>query len=50
MKNNNKLLTGLVAGTTAGILTFLFVKPNFLSKPKKKNINSSKTNSEDLFI
>ena len=55
-KNNNKLITGVVMGTVAGLLTFLLVKPKISNKSKEevsnnmpqKEKNSSRSN--DLFI
>lgn len=57
IKNNNiKLLTGLAAGATIGLLTFLFVKPKINNKPKEEISNNIQldeklsVSSKELFI
>jgi len=57
IKNNNiKLFTGLAAGATVGLLTFLFVKPKINNKPKEEissNIQIDEklsVSSKELFI
>ena len=57
VKNNNvKLYTGIAAAATAGLLTFLFVKPKINNKPKEEISNRTQMDeklsesSKDLFI
>lgn len=56
IKSNNKIITGLLAGAAAGVLTFLFVKPKLASKKKEEISNnlklkeSEKPSSDNLFI
>ncbi|MEQ9290600.1 MAG: hypothetical protein RIG77_26960 [Cyclobacteriaceae bacterium] len=56
IKSNNKIITGLLAGAAAGVLTFLFVKPKLTSKKKEEISNnlklkeSEKPSSDNLFI
>lgn len=56
MKTGGKIMTGLLAGAAAGVLTFMFVKPKLTPKKKDEisnNLNikeEKKSNSENLFI
>ena len=56
MKSGSKIMTGLLAGAAAGVLTFMFVKPKLTIKKKDEisnNLNikeAKKPNSDNLFI
>jgi len=56
IKGGSKIVSGLLVGAAAGVLTFLFVKPKVATR-KKEDINNNqkmnekeKSNAENLFI
>ncbi|MEQ6119102.1 hypothetical protein [Reichenbachiella sp. MALMAid0571] len=55
-KGGSKIISGLLIGAAAGVLTFLFVKPKVATRKKEdisNNLNieeNEKLNPENLFI
>lgn len=55
MKMGSKIMTGLLAGAAAGVLTFMFVKPKVTTKKKEEisnnlNLKDGKNTKDNLFI
>jgi len=55
MKTGTKIMTGLLAGAAAGVLTFMFVKPKLTTNKKEEignilNLKEDKNAKDNLFI